>query len=222
MGKNKDDNAIKALEKALNDHKNSPYLKEEVKYMKFKYNPDYGDDRVCVCGHVYYRHFDTYEEMEPVGCKYCGCSEFVEEPDTRLRHLSRQGRENVLISDYVGLKITWEESGGDPALGNTDGDWKIECPDFLDHDEELMYLYDKDFPYNELKFSTDWNWLIPVVKLIYGDLTSEGERSQWDMITKIWSENKAFANNNKKSVFMGVVRFLQYRKKYGVDRSLLF
>lgn len=45
---------------------------------KRAYNPEYGDDRMCVCGHAYYRHFDSYENMEPVGCKYCNCYEFVE------------------------------------------------------------------------------------------------------------------------------------------------
>lgn len=40
------------------------------------YDPDYGNDRLCVCGHPYYRHFDTYEEMAPAGCKYCRCERF--------------------------------------------------------------------------------------------------------------------------------------------------
>lgn len=35
------------------------------------YDPMFGDERLCLCGHPYYRHFDTYEEMSPVGCKYC-------------------------------------------------------------------------------------------------------------------------------------------------------
>lgn len=33
-------------------------------------------DEECTCGHPYYRHFDTYEEMSPVGCKYCPCPRF--------------------------------------------------------------------------------------------------------------------------------------------------
>ena len=37
------------------------------------YDKAFGDDRVCKCGHPYYRHFDTYEGMRPVGCKYCDC-----------------------------------------------------------------------------------------------------------------------------------------------------
>lgn len=51
-----------------------PYLEKTI-VIKV-YNPDYGDDRDCQCGHKYYRHFDTYENMEPVGCKYCMCFEF--------------------------------------------------------------------------------------------------------------------------------------------------
>lgn len=56
-----------------------PYL--ETSYVKrtFQgYNKKYGDDRICQCGHNYYRHFDTYENMEPVGCKYCSCDTFEE------------------------------------------------------------------------------------------------------------------------------------------------
>jgi len=36
------------------------------------YDKEFGDGRDCECGHPYYRHFDTYEDMAPVGCKYCG------------------------------------------------------------------------------------------------------------------------------------------------------
>lgn len=36
-----------------------------------EYDPDFGDDKQCKCGHIYYRHFDTYDGMSPVGCKYC-------------------------------------------------------------------------------------------------------------------------------------------------------
>lgn len=49
------------------------------------YDPNYGDDEPCKCGHAYCRHFDTYEDMYPVGCKYCySCSVFqpVDLPDS--------------------------------------------------------------------------------------------------------------------------------------------
>jgi len=55
-----------------------PYIEREVKYTEYLYNPNYGDDRECVCGHPYYRHFDTYEDMRNCGCKYCNCNNFIE------------------------------------------------------------------------------------------------------------------------------------------------
>ena len=43
----------------------------EVIDTRVLYDPTFGDDVECECGHAYYRHFDTYEDMAPVGCKYC-------------------------------------------------------------------------------------------------------------------------------------------------------
>lgn len=37
------------------------------------YDENFGDDKICKCGHPYYRHFDTYDHMSHVGCKYCEC-----------------------------------------------------------------------------------------------------------------------------------------------------
>ncbi len=42
------------------------------------YKYTFGDDRVCTCTHTYVRHFDTYEAMAPVGCKYCECDRYHE------------------------------------------------------------------------------------------------------------------------------------------------
>lgn len=58
----------------------NPYLvtTKTVVQTTYAYRADYGDDRICKCGHAYYRHFDTYEQMSPVGCKYCACHLFVE------------------------------------------------------------------------------------------------------------------------------------------------
>lgn len=56
----------------------APYLEYEYKVVEKKYNPNYGDNRICVCGHSYYRHFDSYEGMAATGCKYCGCDNFIE------------------------------------------------------------------------------------------------------------------------------------------------
>ena len=56
-----------------------PYIEETVTTTVYKYNPNYGDDRICICGHSYYRHFDSWEDMEATGCKYCMCTYFEEE-----------------------------------------------------------------------------------------------------------------------------------------------
>ena len=63
-------------EKEMKEEK--PYIIETITIQKKKYNPNYGDNKKCVCGHTYYRHFDPWNDMEAVGCKYCGCQEFVE------------------------------------------------------------------------------------------------------------------------------------------------
>jgi calcineurin-like phosphoesterase family protein len=54
------------------------WVEEGRDWSKVTYNPKYGDERLCKCGHPYYRHFDTYDNMEPVGCKYCQCGFFEE------------------------------------------------------------------------------------------------------------------------------------------------
>ena len=42
------------------------------------YDSTFGDYKKCICGHNYERHFDSYEDMAPVGCKYCNCMVFAE------------------------------------------------------------------------------------------------------------------------------------------------
>jgi hypothetical protein len=59
-------------------HEEQPYIIEVIVEKEKKYNPNYGDDRMCKCGHSYYRHFDSYENMNACGCKYCGCYDFKE------------------------------------------------------------------------------------------------------------------------------------------------
>lgn len=58
------------------EYKHEPYLIEEKIIKVQKYNPYYGDDNLCNCGHPYYRHFDSYDDMFPCGCKYCFCFKF--------------------------------------------------------------------------------------------------------------------------------------------------
>lgn len=48
-------------------------IKNTVTTVSDRYDENFGNDRLCTCGHPYYRHFDTYDDMRPVGCKYCYC-----------------------------------------------------------------------------------------------------------------------------------------------------
>ncbi len=67
----------------MNTNDEQPYIErtEVITVTHRDYNPNYGDDRTCICGHSYYRHFDTYEQMSAVGCKYCQCFTFEERPE---------------------------------------------------------------------------------------------------------------------------------------------
>lgn len=56
--------------------KEKPYIETRKVVIDRMYNPNYGDDKICICGHEYHRHFDGYEDMSDVGCKYCQCDTF--------------------------------------------------------------------------------------------------------------------------------------------------
>lgn len=58
--------------------KEKPYLFKTIQVKNRMYNPKYGDERICQCGHQYYRHFDSYANMLPLGCKYCSCFVFMQ------------------------------------------------------------------------------------------------------------------------------------------------
>ena len=94
----------------------SPYI-EKVKVVETverKYNPAYGDDRVCQCGHPYHRHFDSYEDMYAIGCKYCGCDDFKEEEksevDIRLVALE------IATKAHEGKKREFGDDKGKPYI----------------------------------------------------------------------------------------------------------
>lgn len=55
---------------------NEPYCVYKYEVTQLGYNPDYGDSRVCKCGHRYDRHFDFWENPPRLGCKYCACEGF--------------------------------------------------------------------------------------------------------------------------------------------------
>lgn len=58
------------------DSEEPVYLEKIEIQSILEYNPNFGDNKECKCGHSYYRHFDSYEGMDSIGCKYCPCDEF--------------------------------------------------------------------------------------------------------------------------------------------------
>ena len=71
-------NLVDRLNNKLKESWDTPYLLEvDIAYM---FNPAFGLNRMCVCGHTYERHFDSDGSYAPIGCKYCDCYRFVEQP----------------------------------------------------------------------------------------------------------------------------------------------
>jgi hypothetical protein len=89
-----------------------PYLEQTI----VTYNPHYGDDRVCECGHRYYRHFDSYENNDPCGCKYCTCRTF-KEAKLHATYLSLE-KSDIERSDnsFLGV-VRLDGVNGEEAIG---------------------------------------------------------------------------------------------------------
>ncbi len=114
------------------DNSKKPYIYEHSVEVKRTYNPEYGDDKICECGHPYYRHFDSYEDMEACGCKYCSCYDF--QPRTKkiygMIHLSGPDTFQKALDE---IKIYEEEGLYGFILENYHGtiDDVIEVLDYL-------------------------------------------------------------------------------------------
>jgi hypothetical protein len=86
-----------------------PYIETINTIRGRAYNPKYGEDRICKCGHAYYRHFDSYDEMDPVGCKYCNCYTF-ESPHKDVTQVAEteagQDSQNVGMKAKLGIRYS--------------------------------------------------------------------------------------------------------------------
>ena len=83
---------IARYESGIPNSQNEPYIISYEVTASLKYNPNFGDDKICECGHAYYRHFDTYDDMDNCGCKYCGCFDFtLAKSETREDKLNKLG-----------------------------------------------------------------------------------------------------------------------------------
>ncbi len=83
---------IKEYESGNKSNTDGPYIVNYYVEVSKSYNKNFGDDKECECGHSYYRHFDTYENMEACGCKYCGCGHFkLTQSEKRDEKLTKLG-----------------------------------------------------------------------------------------------------------------------------------
>ena len=75
-------------------------------------------------------------------------------------------KENRIMAKFVGLKVVYIQSNHyqDPI------EYELEIhevPNFLDHDEDLLHLYESDGPVElYYEFHSNWNWLMGVVEMI--------------------------------------------------------
>jgi hypothetical protein len=109
---------------------NEPYLKKTT--VEDVWNPEYDQNAFCKCGHHYHRHFDSYEEMANVGCKYCGCYNFTLASPEKIKLLQQaqdttspehwKAKYMLQIERAEGLrieleKIAWMDEFTDGPLG---------------------------------------------------------------------------------------------------------
>lgn len=113
-----------------------------------KYDKNYGDNRLCVCGHPYYRHFDTYDDMSPVGCKYCECFVFV----------SAETEEDKLLKELKELDASFDYLCKTEGVKDAGHRW-IEFTDKWNAFKKMITTYS---PYRQIKeLNPEW---VPVME----------------------------------------------------------
>ncbi len=91
------------------------------------YDPKFGDNRDCACGHPYYRHFDGYDGSRPVGCKYCGC-ETWKSPDGAMSAVPLSGAAAPSQAVRNGIAVKLSEM----MAAHRDGQDGTDCCDIND------------------------------------------------------------------------------------------
>lgn len=73
-------------------------------------------------------------------------------------------QKNEVIALFIGLILTWNKC----SMYDAPNEYELEINngDFLDHDKDLMYLYDEEVAQESFKFHYSWDWLMPVVEKI--------------------------------------------------------
>jgi len=112
-----------------------PYIETKRIVIDRKYNPKYGDDKICKCGHLYYRHFDSYEDNYPCGCKYCNCYDFELKLNVINYIVSLQGFNDRKKIECETIQQVWD------AIGERDfgGLYQVESPTGKDINEFIPF-----------------------------------------------------------------------------------
>jgi hypothetical protein len=115
--------------------KDQPYIGRVVAITEQSYNPAYGDTRECECGHPYHRHFDSYEDMEAIGCKYCPCTDFKEKQTEEIMNKQPEIGDKIYVPSSLHVYRGMDDFAGGIATISS-----IKRSDTLpeDHNNYLM------------------------------------------------------------------------------------
>lgn len=152
-----------------------PYLTKTITTEIKEYNPDYGDDRICICGHPYHRHFDSYNDMENTGCKYCLCTGFIEKRVKVMTDIEKQIKEKEEeLNELLERKSEFESLTVEQQLAtklhkmlcinnHTDGcAWYYRETDWTEHAHERYLQMAMDL----LELEEDVDKIITIAKVI--------------------------------------------------------
>lgn len=99
-----------------------------------KYDDSRDENETCKCGHEYYRHFDTYEDMYPIGCKYCDCDVFESDPEGGIKYA-----DEICCECHAKLSPYPEESWC-AKCGKVMEPWSLEVSERLRREREERIL----------------------------------------------------------------------------------
>jgi hypothetical protein len=81
---------------------------DEAKVIRVEYDNNFGNHKICTCGHEYVLHFDRYRNMEPMPCQCGNCKDFVLDEEATKRFEQNKSRiSGVQISGKF-LKSDWQ------------------------------------------------------------------------------------------------------------------
>jgi hypothetical protein len=143
---------------------------------------------------------------------------------------------NKIIADFVGLRINWIQSNH--YLDPIEYDMEIDVPDFLDHDTQLMYLYDCDKPDENFRFHSNWLWLMPVVEIIerihddfhgyFGvhicsnSCSIQGTNLRTDPENPHYAYfNESYGDDKIQATWLGVISFIKWWNEYNERENVI-